>query len=296
MKINKASIQQQLINGEVKEAIDNLLELTDKFDPSLKNSVIMQSANYNNLQKDIMNGIAGQNADTKMAKLRYQVNMVVNMLKSDWEMEVEGAAPAPTQANTGTATPASPVVEEGPVKNLIFLAANPKGTEALRSGEEVQKIKESLRGEFDMDTVFAVTIDRLEDALYNFEDSPCIVHFSCHGTEEGNIQLEDELGNEIEIEPAALGNLFGFFTNVKCVVLNACHSKKAASEIAKNVGFVVGMNNEVYDQVSINFSDAFYKAVARGKSYNESFRRAQNRIQMKFGMIDLEKNPEFFEK
>lgn len=75
-----------------------------------------------------------------------------------------------------------------PVRVILLLAANPKGTPQLRLDEEVKKIKQlhrrSLwRDEFDVVTELAVTDNDLRRAMLDHE--PEIVHFLGHGTGSG---------------------------------------------------------------------------------------------------------------
>src|SRR4051794_2973475 len=80
---------------------------------------------------------------------------------------------------------------------ILFLAANPKDTIALRLGEEVREIKErlrlaDLRDEFVLEQEHAVRVTDLQAHLLHHR--PHVVHFSGHGSRTGRIILEDATG------------------------------------------------------------------------------------------------------
>ncbi len=90
------------------------------------------------------------------------------------------------------------------LRTVLFLAANPKGSDALRLGEEVRKVEQGLerakmRDRFRLVQKWAVTDDDLRRALLDHE--PEIVHFSGHGGGASGLVFEDESG-EAKRSPA----------------------------------------------------------------------------------------------
>jgi hypothetical protein len=59
--------------------------------------------------------------------------------------------------------------------------------------------------------------------------------------------------------------------NIRCVVLNACYSKKQAQAIAKHIDCVIGMSKAIGDEAAINFAVAFYQALGYGKNVKTAF-------------------------
>jgi hypothetical protein len=116
----------------------------------------------------------------------------------------------------------------------------------------------------------AVRIGDLQ--LYLNQERPTAVHFSGHGSEQGEIILEDNLGNARAVPPEALARLFEKLgSRIHIVVLNACYSAEQASVISQYVDCVVGMAASISDKVSIAFSSAFYLALAFEKSVKEAY-------------------------
>lgn len=158
---------------------------------------------------------------------------------------------------------------------ILFLAANPKDAVRLRLDEEIREIDHKImlaqkKDEVALVNKGAVRISDLQ--LYLNQERPTVVHFSGHGSGEGEIILEDNLGNAITVPPEALARLFEKLgDNVHVVVLNACYSAEQAHAISKHIDCVVGMSSSISDKASISFSSAFYLALAMEKSVKEAY-------------------------
>ena len=169
-----------------------------------------------------------------------------------------------------------------PVKKILILSANPKGTTPLRLGEEIREIKEGLqrakrREQFDIESAEAVRYIDIRRAILDFE--PQILHFSGHGAGEEGLVFEDETGQEKLVDAQALADLFELFSDqLECVVLNACYSEVQAREIARHINFVVGMNQAIGDRAAIEFAIGFYDALGAGKSYELAYKFGCNAI------------------
>jgi hypothetical protein len=157
---------------------------------------------------------------------------------------------------------------------ILFLAANPKGTDRLRLDEEVRTIDERLRlaqyrDKFNLEQQWAVRTRDILDAMLRYK--PDIVHFSGHGSPDGALIFEDASGAATPVSAAALGALFHALEGVRCVVLNACWSNTHATQIAKHVDCVIGMARSVSDDAAIGFAAGFYRSLGEGKSVGKAF-------------------------
>ncbi len=185
-----------------------------------------------------------------------------------------------------------------PVKKILILSANPKGTNPLRLGEEIREIKEGLkrakrREQFIIEMAEAVRYRDISRSL--LEHEPQILHFSGHGIgspeqemehdrgerklspvpeyaiESGGLVFEDETGHEKLVGTKALAELFELFADkLECVVLNACYSEVQARAIAQHIPYVVGMNKAIGDRAAIDFAVGFYDALGAGSRENAS--------------------------
>lgn len=155
------------------------------------------------------------------------------------------------------------------VKKILILAANPQGTSGLRLDEEVREINAGLRQakhreQFVLEQWWAVRTRDVQRAMLNFK--PHIVHFSGHGAGDGGLAFEDEKGQVKLVDAEALAGLFELFAEqVECVVLNACYSEIQAKAIARQINYVIGMNQEIGDQAAIAFAVGFYDALGAGR-------------------------------
>lgn len=155
------------------------------------------------------------------------------------------------------------------------MTANPTDTTALRLNEEIRDIKTQIRAaqhraSFRIIEEHAV---RTTDIIgYLQRHKPHVVHFSGHGSDKGEIILEDQNGRSKMVSPAALERLFQHLkSNIRCVVLNACFSKIQAKAIIKSIDCVIGMNKAISDRAAISFASTFYQTLGFGDSLQRAF-------------------------
>jgi hypothetical protein len=173
-------------------------------------------------------------------------------------VNILGRAPAPA------AQPPAP-----PPVALLFLAANPLGTQRLRVDQEARRVDQALRlarhaDRFQLAQQWAVRSDELLDAL--LRRRPALVHFAGHGDQAGQLILEDAAGRAAPVQPGALAALVAAADTVRCAVLNACWSDALADALLRVLPCVVGMTGEVEDAAAIAFAAGFYRALADGES------------------------------
>jgi hypothetical protein len=126
----------------------------------------------------------------------------------------------------------------------------------------------------------AMQIADLQDAILRYD--PHIVHFSGHGRCTGELLFENFAGQSDGSPPDAVESLFRILkSNVRGIVLNACHSESQAEAIAEHVAFVVGMSGSIDDDAAIAFAVSFYRALGYGKSVKEAFDLGCNEIALR---------------
>lgn len=183
-----------------------------------------------------------------------------------------GGTPMPAQPQPAPEPPPAPAP-----KVILILAANPRGTAALRLDEEQRAIgrviqEGQLRDRLEVRVSPAMRIDDLHGAL--LQHRPAVVHFSGHGSARDGIVLSDQLGRPRPVPPQGLSDLFhigGISGTVSCVVLNACSTEDQARAIARHVPCVIGMTHLVPDETAIAFAGGFYRGVAFGMSVQSAF-------------------------
>lgn len=163
--------------------------------------------------------------------------------------------------------------QEGSVK-ILFLAADPTDGARLRLGQELREIRERLqlsrdRQRFILESRESVRPGDLTQAI--FDVNPQIIHFSGHGSQSGELCLENSQGTIHSVTPAALSALFKLMSGqVACVILNACYSHIQAKAISRHVPYVIGMSKEISDDAATIFSVGFYKALGADRPIPEA--------------------------
>lgn len=177
-----------------------------------------------------------------------------------------------------------PTNGEQPVKTILILAANPKGTVPLRLDEEVREIKAGLqrsryRERFVVEHESAARPRDVRRAILDYK--PQLVHFCGHGEGKTGLVLEDETGQPKLVSTEALADLFKLFADqVECVLLNACYSEIQAQAIAQHINAVIGMNQSIGDRAAVEFAVGFYDALGAGRSIQFAFDLGRNAMQM----------------
>ncbi|MEO0684537.1 MAG: SUMF1/EgtB/PvdO family nonheme iron enzyme, partial [Cyanobacteria bacterium J06649_11] len=173
---------------------------------------------------------------------------------------------------------------ENPVKTILVLSANPKGTRTLRLDEEIREIEQGLqrarkRDNFAFKSGQAMRDFDIHRSILDYE--PQIIHFSGHGTGEAGLIFEDEIGQQKLVDAVSFAGLFELFSpQIECVVLNACYSEIQAKAIAKHIDYVIGMSKEIGDTAAIKFAVGFYDALGAGRDFEFAYKLGCGVIRM----------------
>ncbi len=241
-----------------------------------------------------------------------------------WEMMYDNQAPF--AIGTGRDVAIARVVNRGqenqeqqtinlnmPLKVLFVIGS--KLDNALRPGAEYLGLLRRIRIKLGQETrnrnlnikiLTETTLDELEDAVNEFE--PTVVHFICHGDDEGHLLLtkRDAQNNKsTEADPCNAGRLLAVLHPGEpspevssIIVLNACHSSDlrdgangseidssvkesyrslAARLIEGGAAVAVGMTGEVADGACRLFTRHFYQALVTNNPINISLSTAKGR-------------------
>ncbi len=167
---------------------------------------------------------------------------------------------------------------------VLFLAANPIETVRLQLDKELREIEIKIRASEHRDALelkpkLAARADDLLQAL--LEHKPHIVHFSGHGSSEGELIVVDNNDRPKPISKDALVQLFKTLReNIRVVLLNACFSQSQAEAITSTIDCAIGMNKEIGDNAAILFASSFYRAVGFGKSVQEAFEHGKTALML----------------
>ena len=199
---------------------------------------------------------------------------------------------------------------------ILFLAANPFGTDRLALDEEARAIRlalerSSYRDVFDLETRWAARPMDLLDELRKLK--PTVVHFSGHGgrckprsgtgprrditSQPGLVNVEQQYGLFFQdadgqpkfVSATALRETFGAAgASVKLVVLNACYSEDQAEALLAHVDCVLGMGGSIGDDAARSFAIAFYGGLGERQSVEAAYRQGRAAIHLE-GLPDDDK-------
>lgn len=187
--------------------------------------------------------------------------------------------------------------------NILFLGANPDiilsdETEQskLKLDKEAREIKEAItkslnRDSINFETRWAVRTSDLFQAIN--EVNPTIIHFSGHGTNTGELVLQDNSDKPTLVDIEAIIKMVEASTdNLRLVVFNNCFSSLFAENVSEIVEASIGMNNSISDVAAIVFASQLYSAIGFGKSLKKAFDQAKARLLLEG--INEEKIPELY--
>jgi hypothetical protein len=153
---------------------------------------------------------------------------------------------------------------------ILFLAANPRASNALRLSEECAEIQRELRmtrnrDRFRFESRWAVDIDDLMRHLTEID--PAVIHFSGHGCGSAGLMLQDRQGQPQLVSTRALAMMLDATTSrLRVAVLNACYSDVQARELSSRIDCVISMNGAIDDEAARAFAIRFYGALGNGRS------------------------------
>jgi len=210
---------------------------------------------------------------------------------------------------------------EGTSRNLkrhviLFLAANPAGTDRLALDREARSIHTELkrsgcRDRFEFVTRWAAEpLDVLREVR---ELKPTVVHFSGHGSAGGTgamtagpgrelvvasapdgtashgLVFHASAGGEQLVSPEAIAQTLGAAgAPVRLVVLNACFTEPIAKALLAHVDCVVGMTGSIRAEAARSFAIGFYGGLGEHASVAVAFEQGRAAIQLE-GLPDAKR-------
>jgi CHAT domain-containing protein len=187
---------------------------------------------------------------------------------------------------------------------LLFLAANPAGTDRLALDREARAIQVELersgsRDQFEFVTRWAAEPLDLLRELRRLR--PTVVHFSGHGQQVTALQSSpDEARRDVVgslddsqhglffqaadgmaqlVSAAAIEETFGAAgSSVRLVVLNACYSATQAEALLAHVDCVVGMTGAIRDDTARHFAVGFYGGLGEREPIEAAFKQGRAAI------------------
>ena len=161
---------------------------------------------------------------------------------------------------------------------VLFLAANPIDTPALRLDEEARSIQEKIRLSEYRDSIRFESrwATRASDILQAInETNPTIVHFSGHGADTGELALLNPDGSTKLVTKEAISMAMSTASDtIRLVVFNACFSEIPAQNVVGPIASAIGMSTSIGDDAACVFAAQLYSSIGFGRSLQTSFKQA----------------------
>jgi esterase/lipase superfamily enzyme len=168
--------------------------------------------------------------------------------------------------------------------DVLVLAANPSGMDMLDLEKEANLIRSRLQ-EGKVGKSFVVQVERAVQVTdlskFLLQYKPLIVHFSGHGSANGEIILNNDQGQAHALAPEQLAELLAIVRErLECVILNACFSLEIADALVDQVRCLIGMDTEIDDESAVRFAAGFYRGLGSGMNYYKAFELGRNEINL----------------
>lgn len=181
-----------------------------------------------------------------------------------------------------TTTTVAPAATNSSNVTVLYLGCETgAGLNLTGQAEQIGKmLSESPHGaRFKLESVFDVTTDTIFEVLNKIQ--PTIVHFA--GKQNGgNVLIPTPSGSVTTVSDMALAGLLkSLDSSVSLVVIDTCRSLRCARAVTEVVDFAIGVETDIYDDDAIRFYNAFYRALASGKTLQSAHGQAKAALSFK---------------
>jgi hypothetical protein len=166
-----------------------------------------------------------------------------------------------------------------PKEVVLFLSSDPRDQMRLRLMDEMNAVETAI---LKSNRKILITVEKcvacqpkdIQPGIDRYK--PTTIILSCHGAKNSGPSMQDSAGYAIGVNPVVLSRLFSKAPNLKCIILNSCHSSEYAQYMANQTGAsVMAFNGRVHDKEASDFSSEFLRQRGNGLSYLEAYESAE---------------------
>ena len=195
------------------------------------------------------------------------------------------------------------ILEVAAPLRVLLVVSSPTDYAQLDVERECGKMETAVtglkkEGRLSVDRIDVATLGELQRALTR--QTYHILHFIGHGgadgASEGHLMFEDNDERGYAVDGSTLGTLLHNHPSMRIALLNACEGARTLGKdsfagvaqrlVQQGIPCVVAMQFEISDASAIQFSSAFYEAVASGQPVDQAV--AQGRLAIYSEVSDLE--------
>lgn len=165
------------------------------------------------------------------------------------------------------------LLEPASVHEVLCMFANSVHGDPLALGREwrdIDDVNRRARRPLSLTPCWAARVRDLQDAMLHRRID--VLHFSGHG-EPGGVCFETNDGGRQWVEIDRLVRVLAYY-RPRCLVINACHSADSIDSLRSEIPYLIGMQGPTPDDASIEFSRAFYAALAHRWTIPQAFEHA----------------------
>lgn len=161
---------------------------------------------------------------------------------------------------------------------VLFMSSNPIDTQPLRLDEEARVIQEKIRlaqyrGSVNFESRWATRASDILQAIN--ETNPTVVHFSGHGTNTGELILQNPDGSMKLVTKEAISQTMATASDtIRLIVFNTCFSQAQAESVVEHIEAAIGMSDSIGDEAARVFAAQLYSSIGFGCSLQISFNQA----------------------
>jgi len=134
--------------------------------------------------------------------------------------------------------------------------------------------RSNYRNKIELRYITSTTIDDIIDEINSFK--PHIVHFSSHGTEDGELEIFDTDGNYCkDLNAKQLKTILNSSKSIKFLFLNFCYSKAFAQNILEEDIVILAIDGEINNQDALKLSNRFYESLLSDLTVKEAFKQSK---------------------
>lgn len=152
---------------------------------------------------------------------------------------------------------------------ILFLTADPEDAPQLDHTPELLSIHEGAGERYTIVHEEHVQFADVYKHLVKYR--PSIVHFSGHGSDEGDFLFEDKDRDEDPGHARSLVNILGTCKSLELIVFSACSTARRADAIALSKVPVVAITREIGAGSAADFFRNFYLALGDGEDVRAAF-------------------------